>query len=56
MDAPCCSALWALRASAGLDAAVPAVVEEVKREMEAEKGNPFTMATMAKIKNRIEGW
>ena len=32
------------------------VVEEVKAEMAKEKGNPFTMKTMAKIKNKIEGW
>lgn len=33
-----------------------AVLNEVKREMKNEKGKAFTMVTMAKIKNKIEGW
>lgn len=35
---------------------VNAVIEEVRAEMEKAKGEPFTMKTMALIKNKIEGW
>lgn len=33
-----------------------AVLQELQKDMKAEEGKAFTMKTMAKIKNKIEGW
>ncbi|GAB4821994.1 hypothetical protein N2152v2_009040 [Parachlorella kessleri] len=34
----------------------PRIVRELQRELQEEKGQPFSIKTMAKIRNKIEGW
>lgn len=38
------------------DRAVPLCLVQVRSKLEKTKGEPFTMQTMAMIRNMIEGW